>query len=80
MLEVTIIIAILITLVLLTKLGGLELIVNAFIALVGFIFSLLIAVLVIGCLCLVGVIVVPILIVIAICAVIMEIFEKCRRR
>lgn len=80
MLEVTIIIAVLITLVLLTKLGGLELIVNAFIALVGFIFSLLIAVLVIGCLCLVGVIVVPILIVIAICAVIMEIFEKCRRR
>lgn len=80
MLEAIIIIAVLITLVLLTKLGGLELIVNAFIALVGFIFSLLIAVLVIGCLCLVGVIVVPILIIIAICAVIMEIFEKCRRR
>lgn len=76
MVNIVIILAILITLVLLAKFGGLDVLINGFLAIVGFIGSLMLSVLVIAALCLVGLIFIPIVIIILICIFISELFGK----
>lgn len=80
MIQVILILAVLMTIVLLAKFGGLEAIINGFLAIVGFIGSLILSVFVIACLCIAGVIIIPIIIIIVICIFITELFDKVRGR